>query len=95
MVKATDLNRDAKSIIPTFSKISGTGGQLEIRLSDGSVAETKNTYGLDTSMAVPIGSSTSDFNVNDYIGLEMYQKNATADSYTYLGTVVKGIDLPE
>lgn len=95
MVKATDLNRDAKSIIPTFSKISGTGGQLEIRLSDGSVAETKNTYGLDTSMAVPTGSFTSDFNVNDYIGLEMYQKNATADSYTYLGTVVKGKDLPE
>ena len=53
MVKATDLNRDAQSIIPTFSRISGTGGQLEIRLSDGSVAETKNTYGLDISMAVP------------------------------------------
>mgnify|MGYP002671673433 CR=1 FL=1 len=95
MVKATELNRDAQSIIPTFSKISGTGGQLEIRLSDGSVAETKKTYGLDTSMAVPKGSSTSEFNVDDYIGLEMYQKNATADSYTYLGTVVKGEDLPE
>ncbi len=95
MVKATDLNRDAKSIIPTFSKISGTGGQLEIRLSDNSIAETKKTYGLDTSMAVPTGSSTSEFNVDDYIGLEMYQKNATANSYTYLGTVVKGKDLPE
>ena len=95
MVKATDLNRDAKSIIPTFSKISGTGGQLEIRLSDNSIAETKKTYGLDTSMAVPTGSLTSEFNVDDYIGLEMYQKNATADSYTYLGTVVKGKDLPE
>ena len=95
MVKATDLNRDAKSIIPTFSKISGTGGQLEIRLSDNSIAETKKTYGLDTSMAVPTGPSTSEFNVDDYIGLEMYQKNATADSYTYLGTVVKGKDLPE
>ena len=95
MVKATDLNRNAKSIIPTFSKISGSGGQLEIRLSDGSVAETKNTYGLDISMAVPTGSSTLEFNVDDYIGLEMYQKNATADSYTYLGTVVKGKDLPE
>ena len=46
-------------------------------------------------MAVPTGSSTSEFNVDDYIGLEMYQKNATADSYTYLGTVVKGKDLPE
>ena len=95
MVKATDLNRDAQSIIPTFSKISGSGGQLEIRLSDNSVAETKKTYGLDTSMAVPTGSSTSDFNVNDYIGLELYQKNGSADSYTYLGTVVKGEDLPE
>ena len=95
MVKATDLNRDAQSIIPTFSKISGTGGQLEIRLSDGSVAETKNTYGLDTSMAVPTGSSTSEFNVDDYISREMYKKNATLDSYTYLGTVVKGEDLPE
>ena len=95
MVKATELNQDAQGIIPTFSRISGTGGQLEIRLSDGSVAETKNTYGLDTSMAVPTGSSTSEFNVDDYIGLEMYQKNATADSYTYLGTVVKGEDLPE
>ena len=95
MVKATELNRDAKSIIPTFSRISGTGGQLEIRLSDSTVAETKNTYGLDTSMAVPTGSSTSDFNVNDYIGLELYQKNGSADSYTYLGTVVKGEDLPE
>lgn len=95
MVKATDLNRDAQSIIPTFSRISGTGGQLEIRLSDGSVAETKNTYGLDISMAVPIGSSTSEFNVDDYIGLELYQKNGSADSYTYLGTVVKGKDLPE
>ena len=94
MVKATDLNRDAKSIIPTFSRISGTGGQLEIRLSDGSVAETKNTYGLDTSMAVPTGSSTSEFNVDDYISREMYRKNATLDSYTYLGTVVKGEDLP-
>lgn len=95
MVKATELNRDAKSIIPTFSRISGTGGQLEIRLSDGSVAETKKTYGLDTSMAVPTGSSTSEFNVDDYISREMYQKNATLDSYTYLGTVVKGEDLPE
>ena len=95
MVKATGLNRDAKSIIPTFSRISGTGGQLEIRLSDSTVAETKNTYGLDTSMAVPTGSSTSEFNVDDYIGLEMYKKNATTDSYTYLGTVVKGADLPE
>ena len=95
MVKATDLNRDAKSIIPTFSRISGSGGQLEIRLSDNSIAETKKTYGLDTSMAVPTGSSTPEFNVDDYIGLEMYQKNATADSYTYLGTVVKGKDLPE
>ena len=95
MVKATELNRDAQSIIPTFSKISGTGGQLEIRLSDGSVAETKNTYGLDTSTTVPTGSSTSEFNVKDYIDLEMYQKNVTADSYTYLGTVVKGKDLPE
>ena len=95
MVKATELNRDAQSIIPTFSRISGSGGQLEIRLNDGSVAETKNTYGLDTSMAVPTGSSTSDFNVNDYIGLELYQKNGSADSYTYLGTVVKGEDLPE
>ena len=95
MVKATDLNRDAQSIIPTFSKISGSGGQLEIRLSDDSIAETKKTYGLDTSMAVPTGPSTSEFNVDDYIGLEMYQKNATADSYTYLGTVVKGKDLPE
>ena len=95
MVKATELNRDAKSIIPTFSRISGTGGQLEIRLSDGSVAETKKTYGLDTSTTVPKGSSTSDFNVNDYIGLELYQKNGSADSYTYLGTVVKGEDLPE
>lgn len=94
MVKATDLNRDAKSIIPTFSRISGSGGQLEILLSDGSIAETKKTYGLDTSMAVPTGSSTSEFNVDDYIGLEMYKKNAT-DSYTYLGTVVKGADLPE
>lgn len=95
MVKATDLNRDAQSIIPTFSRISGTGGQLEIRLSDGSVAETKNTYGLDISMAVPTGSSTSEFNVDDYIGLELYQKNGSADSYTYRGTVVKGKDLPE
>ena len=95
MVKATELNRDAQSIIPTFSRISGSGGQLEIRLSDGSIAETKKTYGLDTSMAVPTGSSTSEFNVDDYIGLEMYQKNATTDSYTYLGTVVKGVDLPE
>ena len=95
MVKATELNRDAKSIIPTFSRISGTGGQLEIRLSDGSVAETKNTYGLDTSTTVPTGSSTSEFDVKDYIDLEMYQKNVTADSYTYLGTVVKGKDLPE
>ena len=95
MVKATELNRDAQSIIPTFSRISGTGGQLEIRLSDGSVAETKNTYGLDTSTTVPTGSSTSEFDVKDYIDLEMYQKNATADSYTYLGTVVKGADLPE
>ena len=95
MVKATDLNRDAKSIIPTFSRISGTGGQLEIRLSDGSVAETKNTYGLDISMAVPTGSSTSEFDVKDYIDREMYQKNATLNSYTYLGTVVKGADLPE
>ena len=95
MVKATELNRDAKSIIPTFSRISGTGGQLEIRLSDDSVAETKKTYGLDTSTTVPTGSSTSDFNVNDYIGLELYQKNGSADSYTYLGTVVKGEDLPE
>lgn len=95
MVKATDLNRDAQSIIPTFSRISGTGGQLEIRLSDGSVAETKNTYGLDISMAVPTGPSTSEFNVDDYIGLELYQKNGSADSYTYLGTVVKGKDLPE
>ena len=95
MVKATELNRDAQSIIPTFSRISGSGGQLEIRLSDGSVAETKKTYGLDTSMAVPTGPSTSDFNVDDYIGLEMYKKNVTADSYTYLGTVVKGEDLPE
>lgn len=95
MVKATDLNRDAQSIIPTFSRISGTGGQLEIRLSDGSVAETKNTYGLDISMAVPTGSYTSEFNVDDYIGLELYQKNGSADSYTYLGTVVKGKDLPE
>ena len=95
MVKATDLNRDAQSIIPTFSRISGSGGQLEIRLNDGSVAETKNTYGLDTSMAVPTGSSTSEFNVDDYISREMYKKNATLDSYTYLGTVVKGEDLPE
>ena len=95
MVKATELNRDAQSIIPTFSKISGTGGQLEIRLSNGSVAETKNTYGLDISMAVPTGSSTSEFNVDDYISREMYKKNATLDSYTYLGTVVKGEDLPE
>lgn len=95
MVKATELNRDAQSIIPTFSRISGTGGQLEIRLSDGSVAETKNTYGLDTSTTVPTGSSTSEFDVKDYIDLEMYQKNVTADSYTYLGTVVKGKDLPE
>ena len=95
MVKATELNRDAQSIIPTFSRISGSGGQLEIRLSDGSIAETKKTYGLDTSMAVPTGSSTSEFNVDDYIGLEMYQKNATTDAYTYLGTVVKGADLPE
>lgn len=95
MVKATDLNRDAQSIIPTFSRISGTGGQLEIRLSDGSVAETKNTYGLDISMVVPTGSSTSELNVDDYIGLELYQKNGSADSYTYLGTVVKGKDLPE
>ena len=95
MVKATDLNRDAQSIIPTFSKISGTGGQLEIRLNDGSVAETKKTYGLDTSMAVPTGSFTSEFDVKDYIDREMYQKNATLDSYTYLGTVVKGKDLPE
>ena len=93
MVKATELNRDAQSIIPTFSRISGTGGQLEIYLSDGSVAETKNTYGLDTS-TVPTGSSTLEFNVDDYIGLEMYQKNATADSYTYLGTVIKGEKLP-
>lgn len=95
MVKATDLNRNAQSIIPTFSKISGSGGQLEIRLSDNSIAETKKTYGLDISMEVPTGSSTSEFNVDDYIGLEMYQKNATANSYTYLGTVVKGKDLPE
>ena len=95
MVKATELNRDLQSIIPTFSRISGSGGQLEIRLSNSSIAETKKTYGLDTSMAVPTGSSTSEFNVDDYIGLEMYQKNATADSYTYLGTVVKGKDLPE
>lgn len=95
MVKATDLNRDAQSIIPTFSKISGTGGQLEIRLSNSTVAETKNTYGLDTSMAVPTGSFTSEFNVDDYIGLELYQKNGSADSYTYLGTVVKGKNLPE
>lgn len=95
MVKATDLNRNAQSIIPTFSKISGSGGQLEIRLSNSTVAETKNTYGLDTSMAVPTGPSTSEFNVDDYIGLEMYKKNATTDSYTYLGTVVKGADLPE
>ena len=95
MVKATELNRDAKSIIPTFSRISGSGGQLEILLSDGSIAETKKTYGLDTSMAVPTGSSTLEFNVDDYIGLEMYKKNATTDSYTYLGTVVKGADLPE
>ena len=95
MVKATELNRDAQSIIPTFSRISGSGGQLEIRLNDGSVAETKNTYGLDTSMAVPTGSSTSEFNVDDYISREMYKKNATLDSYTYLGTVVKGEDLPE
>lgn len=94
MVKATELNRDAQSIIPTFSRISGTGGQLEIRLSDGSIAETKKTYGLDT-MAVPTGSSTSEFNVDDYISREMYKKNATLDSYTYLGTVVKGEDLPE
>ena len=95
MVKATELNRDLQSIIPTFSRISGSGGQLEIRLSNSSIAETKKTYGLDTSMAVPTGSLTSEFNVDDYIGLEMYQKNATADSYTYLGTVVKGKDLPE
>lgn len=95
MVKATDLNRDAKSIIPTFSRISGSGGQLEILLSDGSVAETKKTYGLDISMAVPTGSSTSEFDVKDYIDREMYQKNATLNSYTYLGTVVKGKDLPE
>ena len=94
MVKATELNRDAQSIIPTFSRISGTGGQLEICLSDGSIAETKKTYGLDT-MAVPTGSSTSELNVDDYIGLELYQKNGSADSYTYLGTVVKGKDLPE
>ena len=95
MVKATDLNRDAKSIIPTFSRISGSGGQLEILLSDGSIAETKKTYGLDTSMAVPTDSSTSEFDVKDYIDREMYQKNATTNSYTYLGTVVKGADLPE
>ena len=95
MVKATELNRDLQSIIPTFSRISGSGGQLEIRLSNSSIAETKKTYGLDISMAVPTGSLTSEFNVDDYIGLEMYQKNATADSYTYLGTVVKGKDLPE
>lgn len=93
MVKATEQNRDAKSIIPTFSRISGTGGQLEIRLSDSSVAETKNTYGLDTS-AVPTGSSTAEFNVDDYIDLEMYKKDAILDSYTYLGTVIKGENLP-
>lgn len=94
-------NENKQSVSPVFSKVSGgTGGNLEMTIGD--TAETLTAlaparYALTPDDENSNGSmndiNTIDFVADNYVGREVYTKNAD-DVYTYLGKVVYGSKLP-
>ena len=100
---ADSSNENKKSVIPTFANVSNntSGASLEITITDGT--ETLKAL-ADTRYALnPRGSSdgkmndiqTVSFNAKDYIGWEVYVKDNAQDTYTYVGKIVWGSQLPD
>lgn len=93
-------NENKQSVSPVFSNVSGaTGGNLEMTIGDAADALTAlavTRYALTPYVENSNGSMndihTIDFVADNYVGWEVYTKNA--DVYTYLGKVVYGRNLP-
>lgn len=93
-------NENKQSVSPVFSKVSdATGGNLEMTIGDAADALTAlavTRYALTPYVENSNGSMndihTIDFVADNYVGWEVYTKNA--DVYTYLGKVVYGRNLP-
>lgn len=94
-------NENKQSVSPVFSQVSGvTGGNLEMTIGDAADALTALAparYALTPDDENSNGSmndiNTIDFVADNYVGREVYTKNAD-NVYTYLGKVVYGSNLP-
>lgn len=94
-------NENKQSVSPVFSNVSGvTGGNLEMTIGDKAetaLAATRyalTPYPYDENSDGRMSTiDTIDFVADNYVGREVYTKNAD-DVYTYLGKVVYGSNLP-
>ena len=94
-----------KSILPTFSMVSGsTGSQLQTVIDQNgekSYAYTTGRYALTNYEKVPNGRmdsiDTATFQAADYVGMKVWQKSGSTENphYTYLGVIALGASLPE
>ena len=94
-----------KSILPTFSMVSGsTGNQLQTVIDQNgekSYAYTTGRYALTNYEKVPNGRmdsiDTATFQAADYVGMKVWQKSGSTENphYIYLGVIALGASLPE
>lgn len=94
-----------KSVLPTFSMVSGsTGNQLQTVVDQNgekTYAYTTGRYALTNYGKVPNGRmdsiDTTSFQPSDYVGMKVWQKAGSTENphYTYLGVVAFGSALPE
>lgn len=97
-------NENRKSVTPVYSSAGDNtiaGASLEMTIVDGTdtyTALAAQRYALkpydpknDNSSGNMSSITTVDFDANVYVNHEVYQKDATNNTYTYLGKVVQGI----
>ena len=100
-------NGNKKSVTPVYSSASDStiaGASLEMSIVDGTDSYTAlatQRYALkpydpknDNLSGKMSNITTVDFDANVYVGHEVYQKDATNNTYTYLGKVVLGKNPP-
>ena len=98
---ANDANATLQGVNPTFTEWTSTTLVMKVENS-GKVADAyaADRYSLqyyngeDGNMSIV---NPTDFAPKNYVGRNVYQAvvNGNTTSYTYLGTIVKGEDLPE
>lgn len=99
---ADNSNVNKKSVIPTFADVANTSGaSLEMNITDGTEVQkafANTKYALSPRVSGSNGRmdaiQTGSFAAADYIDWEVYVKDNTQETYTYVGKVVRGDKLP-